>query len=212
MSTTANILRLAAVATFAAVVCGTAGPAAADPCVADPATLAVTCPPEPPKTGVAGFAEKLPDLSLWHFLGVGLIAMGVIAVMANRDKSDRSQTLQPGTARAGAYRADKRSERSIGWFGIGLGTIALGYAFGGVAGLVVGGVIGGLIVLPALKTGAAADEAKTGYAQADEAWRHDVEMAKLNAQLHQPNPATTTRWASGSHRLLRRRCSSRPSL
>lgn len=207
MSTTANIqrLRIGAAITVAvsAAVCGTVAPAADDPtpgpqnCTVAPDPLDVTCtpatyapaPPAEPKTGVAGFAERLPDLSFWHFLGVALILIGVVAVMMNGDKSGSSRTMRPGTARAGAYRADKRSERSFGWFGIGAGIIVLGYALGGVPGLILGGIVGGLIILSALKTGTVADEAKSGYEQADAAWRHDTEMAKLNAAMHRPNPA-----------------------
>jgi hypothetical protein len=203
MSTTANILygRFCAAVTLAvtAVVCTTAGPALADPetCTVESGSLKVTCtpvtyspaPPAEPKTGVEGFAEKLPDLSFWHVLGVGLIVIGLIAVMGSRDKSSSSRTMRPGTARAGAYRSEQRSERSVGWFGIGGGIIALGYALGGVAGLILGGIVGGLIILSALKTGTVADEAKSGYDAADQAWRHDVEMAKLNAAMHRPNPA-----------------------
>ncbi|SHP27686.1 Uncharacterised protein [Mycobacteroides abscessus subsp. abscessus] len=194
---------LATALAVTAAVCSTAAPAAADPtpgpqnCTVEPGSLRTTCtpvtfapaPPAEPKTGVAGFAEKLPDLSFWHFLGVGLIAMGLIAVIGSRDKSSSSRTMRPGTARAGAYRSEQRSERSFGWFGIGAGIIALGYALGGVAGLVIGGIVGGLIILSALKTGAVADEAKTGYEAADQAWRHDVEMTKLNAQMHRPDPS-----------------------
>lgn len=209
MSTTANIwpTRFGAAVTLAvaAAVCGTVAPAAADPtptpgpqnCTAESGSLTVTCtpvsyapaPPAAPKAGVAGFAERLPDISFWHVLGVGLILVGLITVYANRDKVQSSRTMRPGTARAGAYRADKRSERSAGWFGIGAGIIALGYALGGVPGLILGGVIGGLIILPSLKTGATADEAKGGYEQADAAWRQDIELAKLNAAMHRPNPA-----------------------
>lgn len=189
----------------ATAVCGTAAPAAADPsptpgpqnCSVESGSLRVTCtpatfapaPPAAPKTGVEGFAANLPDISFWHFLGVGLILVGLITVYANRDKTSASRTMRPGTARAGAYRTSKRSERSVGWFGVGAGIIALGYALGGITGLILGGVIGGLIILPSLKTGAVADEARGGYEQADAAWRQDVELARLNAQLHRPNPA-----------------------
>ncbi|MBF9519510.1 hypothetical protein [Mycobacteroides chelonae] len=198
MSTTANIRSAATVSlVVAAVACG--APAYADPdgpqnCTVESGSLKVTCtpatfapaPPVEPKSGVAGFAERLPDISFWHVLGVGLILFGLVTVYANREK--QSRTMRPGTARAGAYRADKRSERSVGLFGVGAGIAALGYALGGVPGLVVGGIVGGLIILPALKTGTVADEAKGGYEQADAAWRHDVEMAKLNAAMHRPDP------------------------
>lgn len=195
---------VAAALVVATAVCGTAAPAAADDptpgpqnCTVEPGSLRTTCtpvtfapaPPAAPKTGVAGFAERLPNITFWHFLGVGLIFFGLITVYANRDKVQSSRTLRPGTARAGAYRTSKRSERNVGWFGVGAGIVALGYALGGITGLILGGVIGGLIIVSATKKGAVADEARGGYEQADAAWRHDVEMARLNAQLHRPNPA-----------------------
>lgn len=152
-----------------------------------PPIVVPTIAPLPEPTGIDRLRAASPDLSLWHFMGFGLIVFGLITVYGNRDKSAKSRTLNPGTARSGAYAADKRTERSVGGLMVGAGIIALGYALAGITGLVVGGVIGGLIIASAVSSGAKAATTKSGFDQADAAWRQDVELAKLNAQLHQPN-------------------------
>lgn len=148
-----------------------------------------TVAPLPEPTGIDRLRAASPDLSLWHFMGVGLIAFGLITLYGNRGKTGKSRTLNAGTARAGAYSSEKKTERSVGALMIGAGIISLAWALAGAAGLVVGGIVGGLIIASAVSSGSKSATMKSGYDQADAAWRQDVELAKLTAKLHQPNRA-----------------------
>ncbi len=182
----------------------TAAPANADPSQCDripglcdltsntptaPPIVVPTLAPLPEPTGIDKVRSDMPDLSLWHFMGVGLILFGLITLYGNRDKAQSSRTMRPGTARAGAYSADKRTERSVGGLMIGAGIISLAWALAGAAGLVVGGVIGGLIIASAVSSGSKAATTKVGYEAADADWRQDVVNAKLAGQLHALDPA-----------------------
>lgn len=143
-----------------------------------------TLAPLPEPTGIDKLRASSPDLSLWHFMGAGLILFGLIAIYGNRRKSSGSVT-----AAEGAVRAEAATESSVGGLMVGAGIISLGYGLGGVTGLVIGGVIGGLIILASVKTGSKSATAKSGYQQADAAYRQDLVNAELAGQLHHPDPA-----------------------
>lgn len=147
--------------------------------------------PAPASTGGGGPAwmQDVPDLSFWHVLGPVLIVMGAITMYANRDKSAESATMSPGTARAGAYRAQKRGERAIGAFMIAAGVIALGWALGGVAGLVVGALIGVPVMVISTKTDQDTDLLKTGYAAAEQQYQQQVAQARAAHAAWRPDPA-----------------------
>ncbi|QIP38003.1 hypothetical protein G9444_0759 [Rhodococcus erythropolis] len=147
--------------------------------------------PAPTNTGGGGpeWMQGLPDLSIPIGIGAALIVMGAIIVITHRDKASTSRTLRPGTARAGAYSAGQREERAIGAVMAAVGAVVLGWGLGGLGGALIAAVVAVPVALIAGRAGERAEQAQRGYEQADAAWRQDVEMAKLNAQLHRPNPA-----------------------
>jgi len=177
--------------------CGVA-PAHADPsnCQAIPGLCGLTSTtpqtpivvpsvaPLPEPTGVDKLRAASPELSLWHFLGAGLIVFGLFAMYSNRRRSTGAVT-----AAEGAVRAEASTEGSVGGLMVGAGTVSLGWALGGITGLLVGGVIGGLIILASAKSGSRSATATSGYKQAHAAHQQDVVNAQLAAQMHQPNPA-----------------------
>ncbi|NOR99714.1 hypothetical protein [Mycobacteroides abscessus] len=183
---------------YAVIAVCTAAPAQADPsqCERIPGLcdLTSTTPqtpivvpnvaPLPEPTGVDRLRAASPDLSLFHFLGVGLILFGLIAIYGNRRKVSGAVT-----AAEGAVRAEAATESSAGGLMVGAGIISLGYALGGVGGLVIGGVIGGLIIASAVSRGSRSATATSGYKQALVAWQQDTVNAELAAQMHRPNPA-----------------------
>ncbi|MBS4102864.1 hypothetical protein [Tsukamurella paurometabola] len=144
---------------------------------------------EAEKSGGPAWMQDLPDLSLPVGIGAALIVIGAIIVITHRDKASTSRTLRPGTARAGAHSAGQREERAIGAVMAAVGAVVLAWGLGGLGGALIAAVVAVPVALIASRAGERAEQAQRGYEQADAAWRQDVEMAKLNAQLHRPNPA-----------------------
>lgn len=107
--------------------------------------------------------RNLPDLSLPVGICLALIVMGAITMYVNRDKSAESRALQPGTARAGAYRAEKPGERAIGAVMASLGALVLGWGLGGIAGALIAAVIAAPVIVIATKTDQDVDLLKQGY-------------------------------------------------
>lgn len=150
-----------------------------------PPIVVPTLAPLPEPTGIDKLRAASPDLSLWHFMGIGLILFGAITIYGNR----RHRSTGSVTAAEGAVRAEAATEGSVGGLMVGAGIISLGYALGGITGLVVGSVIGGVIILAAMKSGSRSATATSGYKQADAAYAQDVVNAQLAGQLHHPDPA-----------------------
>lgn len=153
--------------------------------------------PAPTGTGRSGgglsgidspeWMRSLPELGWAFWIGLALIIIGAIVYGVTKPAQPAGRAAH-GPA-AGAARAEAHSEKAIAAFMVGAGIIAVGWSIAGIGGALLSAVIGVPIMLIGIKGDERAEQAKSGYQQADAAWQHSVEMARLNAQLHQPNRA-----------------------
>ncbi|KXP12499.1 hypothetical protein AXK57_19665 [Tsukamurella pulmonis] len=131
--------------------------------------------------------RNLPDLGWSFWVGLAMIITGAVVYAVTKPAEPAGRDAH-GPA-AGAARAEAGSEKAVAAFMIGAGIIAVGWGVFGIAGALLSAVIGVPIMLVGIKGDSHAEQATSGYRQADQAWQQDVVNAHLASQMQRPNPA-----------------------
>ncbi|BDD80701.1 hypothetical protein TPB0596_04640 [Tsukamurella pulmonis] len=189
----------AAAVTLAAVALTAPAVATADPetrCTTDPGGGTYSCvtltPTATPPTstgsrsGGSAWADRLPELGVAFWIGLALIITGAVIYAVTKPAEPAGRAAH-GPA-AGAAHAEAHGEKAVAAFMIGAGIIAVGWGVFGIAGALLAAVIGAPVMLVGIKGDSHAEQATSGYRQADADWQHRVEMARLNAQMNRPDP------------------------